>query len=183
MDISDIYVTCHTTRFVQAAQISNISLTEQINQLRGAGSFLWNHQSHSYSRICQHFIEPERSLPCSWQRSIQSVPPHPIKDRLQYYSPFWLSHQNFTPCMLHSCPSHPAQPIILIFGEVYNHAHHHAIFSNFILIHPSSVHILLSTLSQTPSVHVLPLMSETKFHTHTKLQAELWFCLFYSLCF
>jgi hypothetical protein len=32
--------------------------------------------------------------------------------------------------------------------------------------------------SQTPSVYALPLISETKFHTHTKQLAELWFLYF-----
>jgi hypothetical protein len=31
-----------------------------------------------------------------------------------------------------------------------------------------------------PSVYALPLMLETKFHTHTKQLAELWFCILYS---
>jgi hypothetical protein len=36
----------------------------------------------------------------------------------------------------------------------------------------------LELCSQTPSVHVLPLMWETKFHTHAKQLAELCFCIF-----
>jgi hypothetical protein len=45
-------------------------------------------------------------------------------------------------------------------------------------IHPFSVHIFSwAPCNQLPSVYVLPLMSETKFHTHTKPQAKLKFCI------
>jgi hypothetical protein len=36
----------------------------------------------------------------------------------------------------------------------------------------------LAPFSQTLSVHILPLISTTKFHTHSKLQAKLWFYTF-----
>jgi hypothetical protein len=44
---------------------------------------------------------------------------------------------------------------------------------------PASYYIipLVSKYSQTPSVCVLPLGSETKFHTHMKLQAKLVLCI------
>jgi hypothetical protein len=55
--------------------------------------------------------------------------------------------------------------ILIIFGEEYNEALRYAV---------SSVQIFSSTpCSQTPSVYVHPLMSETKFHTHTEPQAKL----------
>ena len=37
--------------------------------------------------------------------------------------------------------------------------------------------------SRTPSAYIPPSTWEAKFHTHTKQQATLWFCIFQSLCF
>jgi hypothetical protein len=50
-----------------------------------------------------------------------------------------------------------------------------------ILLSPSllSLNILFSEpCAQTPSVYALPLVWETKFHTHTKQLVELWFCIY-----
>jgi hypothetical protein len=48
------------------------------------------------------------------------------------------------------------------------------------LLHcPSLVQIYFSaSCSQPSSVHSVPLMWETKLHTHTKQLEELWFCMF-----
>jgi hypothetical protein len=66
---------------------------------------------------------------------------------------------------------------LLIFGNEYNYESPHcAIFSILLLLHPDSVLIFsLEPCSQTPSVYTIPLVWETKFCTHTKQQAQLWF--------
>jgi hypothetical protein len=57
---------------------------------------------------------------------------------------------------------------LIIYGKSISYeAPHYAIFSNLLSLRSSSVQIFSSTpCFQTPTIYVLPLMSETKFHTH-----------------
>jgi hypothetical protein len=69
--------------------------------------------------------------------------------------------------------------IMIIFGKEYKLLSSTlCIFSSFLLFHPSVVQISSATYWQTPSVYILPLMIEAKFHIHTKLQAKLQFAYF-----
>jgi hypothetical protein len=52
-------------------------------------------------------------------------------------------------------------------------ATHYVVFSTHLLPRPSLTQILLST----PSVYVPPSVSATKFHTHTKQQEKVEFCV------
>jgi hypothetical protein len=65
--------------------------------------------------------------------------------------------------------------ILIIFGEsTIREAPHYAVFSILIPFLASAVQTFSSaTCSQIFSVYVILLMSETKFHTHTKLQEKL----------
>jgi hypothetical protein len=71
-------------------------------------------------------------------------------------------------------------PITNIIGEESNlKALSYAVFSTLPSLRLSFVQIFSSALcSQTPSVHVPPLISETKFQSHTEPQAKLQSCLF-----
>jgi hypothetical protein len=128
----------------------------------------------------------------SWARSIQSMPPYPISLRsiliLSSYLRLGLPSDLFPPCspveILHAFlfssirATCPAQVILLdliiLIILVEDKAPHYTVFSNLLSLHLSSIQIFSSALcSQTPSVHVPPLMSEKMFHTHTERQAKL----------
>jgi hypothetical protein len=146
-------------------------------------------------------MDPESSLPSSqgpstgpYSEPDQSSPHHPILFLLTFILTL-LSHLHlgfhsgllpsrfptktlyaflFSPTFA-TCAAHLIFLGLLILIKNINYdAPHYAIFSNLLLCHPSSVQIFSSApCSQVPSVYVLVLTSETKFHTHTKLQAKL----------
>jgi hypothetical protein len=132
----------------------------------------------------------------SWARSIQSIPYHPIPTHLPkiYFStvhhlrlgfPIGLFLSAFPTNILYAIffsPIRATYPthlvlldFIIIFGEEYKlwSSSLCSLVYNLLSIRPSSVKIFPSTpCSQTPSVYVPPLMSETKLHIHTKLYNE-----------
>jgi len=57
----------------------------------------------------------------------------------------------------------------------------YAVFPSLLLLPPSRPNISSAPCSQTPLAYVLPLMCDSKFHTHTKKQETLQFCVQYTL--
>jgi hypothetical protein len=134
-------------------------------------------------------MEPDVSLPCSEE---PSTGPYSKPDQsrslwntFQYYPTIYVFvfllgsfllafplityvHYSSPPFMLHALQSHP--PWYLTKSTSYV-LPHYAVLFNRTLLHSSPVQIFSSApCSQTPSVCVLPLIPETKFHIHKKPQ-------------
>jgi hypothetical protein len=77
-----------------------------------------------------------------------------------------------------TCPTHLIffdLIVLIVYGKQYKlWSPHYVVFSNPLPFHPSSVEVFSSApSSEILLVFVPPLISETKFHTLTKLQAKL----------
>jgi hypothetical protein len=84
-----------------------------------------------------------------------------------------------SPCLLYSLPiwSSLTSSFQLFLAKITSYdVSHYTVFSNRLLFRSSSIKIFSSApCPQTPSVYVLPLILETKCHTHTKLWTKYSF--------
>jgi hypothetical protein len=92
-----------------------------------------------------------------------------------WFPPISYMHSSSSPVVLHALPmsSSLTWSFKLCLEESTSYeGPHYLIFSNLMSLHLSSVRIFSTPCSQTPSVCVPPLMSKTKFHTHTEPQVN-----------
>jgi hypothetical protein len=136
------------------------------------------HKSHPLVPILS-YIDPVHNTP-SHLTSIYLI----LSAQLRIGLPNGLFSSVFPTNILHAFLSSPIRatwptvPILLAKNRSYE-ALHYAAFSNLLSLHIFSVEIFSSaSCSQTPSVYVPPIMSETKFHAHKESQPELQLCVF-----
>ena len=134
-----------------------------------------------------------RHLFLYWVRSIQSMPPSNFlktqfniiltsSSRSSKCSLTKIQHASLLSPIRATClsPSHASwfcYPNGILMCADHS-APHYVVFSTPLLPSPSQVQIFSTALySQTPSAYVPLSMCETKFHTHTKQQVKLQFCI------
>jgi hypothetical protein len=115
------------------------------DSIHGAETFLRRSQLHSYSRMSQHFMEPEDSLSCSQEPSTCPCPQsdqsslyhshiNPAKIHLKIIHPpmlwssywplsFWLSHQNSMCIPITGCSTGQEISRLLWCPEIHYHAY------------------------------------------------------------
>jgi hypothetical protein len=150
-------------------KLDEIWIPDKLNWVCGAEHGSRGQQLCRYPRISQECLKPKvhyrtHNSPPLVPILGHTKPVHLSTIRLNAIHPPTTSSSYLSPSFPFAHPIHLNLVILIILEKSTNHnAPRYVVFSTLLSLHPSS-----APCSQTPSVCVDPLMSETKFRNHTE---------------